>query len=313
MKTRHHWILFSLLACVCFSTQAQEDEPQERFFDRKAEGWFWYKDPKEVTQPPQVPTSPPPPPDSTKAKPKEEKVEAFSVTWLRKNMPKLLDKAIDDPTKENVEAYLYAQRVALDKSQLYAEQARRVVASDPLLDENNRVPLATFAKSFFLRHANNDSREALRYVAQKAGLWLFFDSSCQYCRPQAATIRELASKYGFIAKYISVDGGGLPNIPNFVRDNGHVKLLNLKITPTTVLVVPPNNYYIVSQGMMAEDQLGERILLAADTNNLLTPDLAKKIRTYDRGVLSNDDMKAGASDDPKAWTKYLKERLMGKY
>ena len=64
---------------------------------------------------------------------------------------------------------------------------------------------------------------------------------------------------------------------------------------------------------MAEDQLGERILLAADTNNLLTPDLAKKIRTYDRGVLSNDDMKAGASDDPKAWTKYLKERLMGKY
>lgn len=30
-------------------------------------------------------------------------------------MPKLLDAAINDPTKENVEAYLYAQRVAMDK------------------------------------------------------------------------------------------------------------------------------------------------------------------------------------------------------
>ena len=85
------------------------------------------------------------------SKPADASEEPFSAKWLQQNMPKLLERAIDSPNKENVEAYLYAQRVAMDKSQVYAESARRVVASDPFLDENNRVPLSTYAKPSFLK------------------------------------------------------------------------------------------------------------------------------------------------------------------
>lgn len=303
----------ALFACAS-APHAQSDDGDDapgRFIDRKAEGWFWYKDPKDAPKPPVKKT--PKPPAAKDAKPPAAAEEPFSAKWLQQNMPKLLERAIDDPTKENVEAYLYAQRVAMDKSQIYAETARRVVASDPFLDENNRVPLSTYAKPSFLKGVESGKTEALKHLVTVGGLWVFFDSTCEFCRPQIYSVQELARKHGFHTKFISLDGAGVPELKAFEKDNGHAKLLNLKLTPTTVLVVPPNNYYVVSQGMMSESQLADRLVLAAESENLLPPDIAAKVRTYDRGVLTAEDTQKGAGSDPKDWVQYLKDKLQGRY
>lgn len=305
--------LFLLSMVACFlPAAAQEDTGTGRFFDRKSEGWYWYIDPRDLPQEEKAPTVAPPP-VPVQSNSKAAKKEPFSVEWLRENMPKLLDAAVNNPTKENVEAYYYAQRVAMDKSQRYAEQARQVVANDPFLDENNRVPIASYTKPFFLRETQEGKDNALKHIAKVGGLWVFFDSKCKFCQPQANSVVELSKKYGIITNFISMDGKGLPNIPQFSRDKGHAKQLKLKITPTTVLVVPPNNFYIVSQGMMAQDQLGDRILLAADSNSLLPKDISAKLNAYDRGVLTNDDTQEGRSDDPKQWVQHLKDRLQSRY
>ena len=304
--------LLTLMSLLTVKAWADESPDSSRFIERKSEGWFFYKDPKEKLPPPPA-IVPPPKMEQAQTPKKENTVEPFSVKWLRESMPKLLDAAIDDPTKENVEAYMYAQRVAMDKSQRYAEMTTRVVAADPFLDENNRVPIATYTKPFFLRNAQAGVSEALKHVATVGGLWVFFDSKCSFCRPQVNTVQKLAKEYGFVTKFISMDGLSLPNVPEFEKNTGQASVLNLRITPTTVLVVPPNNYYIVSQGMMAQDQLSERIIIAADSNNLLPKEITLKIHTYDRGVLTNDDTKQGAGDDPKKWVQYLKNKLEGRY
>jgi conjugal transfer pilus assembly protein TraF len=302
-------LLFAAVA-LSLPAMAQEEPAAGQFFSRKSEGWYWYIDPRDEVKP-EPPKVQPPKPSAKTAEP--AKAAPFSVEWLRTNMPKLLDAAINDPTKENVEAYLYAQRVTMDKSQRYAEQSQRVVAADPFLDENNRVPIASYTKPFFLRQAQEGKLEALKHVATVGGLWVFFDSKCNFCQPQVNTANELAKKYGLITKFISMDGKGLPNVKQFVRDSGQAKRLNLKITPTTVLVVPPNNFFVVSQGIMAQDQLSDRILLAADSNALLPKDLSAKMNSYDRGVLTTDDTQQGRTDDPKVWVKYLKDRLESRY
>jgi conjugal transfer pilus assembly protein TraF len=301
-----------LFAAVSLSlpAMAQEEPAAGQFFSRKSEGWYWYIDPRDEVKPEPPKVHPAKPAAKT---PEPAKAAPFSVEWLRTNMPKLLDAAVNDPTKENVEAYLYAQRVTMDKSQRYAEQSQRVVAADPFLDENNRVPIASYTKPFFLRQAQEGKLEALKHVATVGGLWVFFDSKCNFCQPQVNTANELAKKYGLITKFISMDGKGLPNVKQFVRDSGQAKRLNLKITPTTVLVVPPNNFFVVSQGIMAQDQLSDRILLAADSNALLPKDLSAKMNSYDRGVLTTDDTQQGRTDDPKVWVKYLKDRLESRY
>lgn len=302
-------LLFAALA-LSLPAMAQEDPAGSQFFSRKSEGWYWYIDPRDEVKP-EPPKVQPPKPAAKTSEP--AKAAPFSVEWLRTNMPKLLDAAVNDPTKENVEAYLYAQRVTMDKSQRYAEQSQRVVAADPFLDENNRVPIASYTKPFFLRQAQEGKLEALKHIATVGGLWVFFDSKCNFCQPQVNTANELAKKYGLITKFISMDGKGLPNVKQFVRDSGQAKRLNLKITPTTVLVVPPNNFFVVSQGIMAQDQLSDRILLAADSNALLPKDLSAKMNSYDRGVLTSDDTQQGRTDDPKVWVKYLKDRLESRY
>lgn len=297
-------VLLALLLAAFPALPAEE--PAGRFIERKAEGWFWYKDPKEEKKKA-------PEPEQPVVAQAGKKDEPFSVEWLRKNMPVLLSRAIDNPTKDNVAAYLYAQRVAMDKSQIFSEVAQKVVYADPFLDENNRVPLSTFAKPFFLRSLGGAGEEALKHLAGVGGIWMFFDSTCEFCKTQATTIEEMRKRYGFFVKYISTDGKGLPNLPEWVKDNGHAAMLNLRVTPTTVFVVPPNNYYIVSQGMMAQDQLAERVLVAAESNKLLPKPLLAKLNLYERGVLKPEDTSRGAGDDPAEWVNYLKERLKGRY
>jgi conjugal transfer pilus assembly protein TraF len=257
-----------------------------------------------------VPPKPQPPQPA-----RQKAVEPLSVEWLKKQMPVLLDRAIDNPTRENVEAYLYAQRLAMDKSQRFAEMSQRVVYSDPFLDENNRVPIASFAKSSFLYGIDQAADAGLKHLATVAGLWVFFDSRCQHCRVHAETIEAMRKKHGFVVKYISLDGKGLPNIPAWVPDLGQSGTLNVRMTPTTVLVAPPNHFLVVSQGMMAQTQIEERMLVAAESEDLLPRELLANVRRYDRGVLKADDTRdAGVSgQDPAEWVKLLKDKLKGRY
>lgn len=286
------------------------------FLRRSQEGWFWYEVQPELVEP--VPPEPVEPKSTKEADASVKDVqpavtEPFSVEWLRTNMPILMDRAINDPTKENVEAFEYAKRVMLDKSQRYAEMTRDVVANDPFLDENNRVPLATFAKGAFLKQKRVGLEEAMKYLSTKVGIWMFFDSTCAFCHLQARQILDLNKQFNFHTRFISMNGQGMPMLPEYYRDSGQAKRIGLKLTPTTVLVVPPDKYYIISQGAMARDQLEERILVAADSNGLLPEEYRKGTQMFDKGVLTTEDMQDGASDDPKVWVKRLKERLQVRY
>ncbi|MCX7100910.1 MAG: conjugal transfer protein TraF, partial [Methylobacter sp.] len=119
------------------------------YYEDKERGWFWYEEPvldEDVAEP--EPLLPEPPPIQEKkaepepAKPPEAK--PLSAEWFRKNMEKYRDKAIDEPTPQNVSAYMYLQRVMLDKAEKFTEVSQQVVMSDPVLDENSRRPIATF-------------------------------------------------------------------------------------------------------------------------------------------------------------------------
>lgn len=300
------------------STSARLSDPLGKgYFTEKEQGWFWYKDPPAVVPEELASDEAAESKDETsEAKgskdQKPEKLEAFSVAWLRKNMPILLDRAIDNPTEDNVSAYLYAQRVALDKAQNYAEKTKHVVANDPFLDENNRVPLSTFAKKDFLQRAKDGEANALDYLSTRAGIWMFFDSTCDFCHIQSRIIQSVAKRHNFNTRFISMNGKGLPNVAEHYNNNGKAQELGIKMTPTTVLVVPPATYLIVSQGLMAEDQLTERLLVAADSNNIFPDEFKQQINVYKKGVLTTEQLSEGASEDPAVWVKRLKEKISGK-
>ena len=277
-----------------------DDRP---FYERKAEGWFWYHElyqrPPSKPRPAQSP-KPVPSPPSEKTSPRAQSSTGvaggvFSAAWFRRNIPKYLDMAWTNPTPENVRAYFLVQRYAIDRSEQFADQARRVVYGDPLLDELSRMPSSTFAAQKIARLADRARANLLKRLSQKAGLFVFFREDCPLCADQARILAMLKKNYGFAYEAVSepartsttrgsttrgseVTSLALP--AGHVREdaNGLAGRLGVKTWPATFLVTLDGRFYPVGQGAMALEEMSERILLAALRAHLISPDELDRTR-----------------------------------
>lgn len=347
-------------ATIAYSEQTAQEQRQmtaeqkknsANFYDRKAEGYYWYDDPKpkeKEKNPPQTVVQPPPPKKSnvvtmqkqepvqkvviqkntapiTAMNKKGQSPDPMSAEWLRENLPKALDRAIDNPTNadgspsKDVVAYMYMQRILMDKAQNFSTSASRATQLDPLLDESNRIPMDTGAVMQFNRILDADREDAMHYISKKAGLWFFFDSTCSYCVFQLKVLDRFNANYDFSTLYISMDNKPIKDMKQkWKPDQGQAKLLNLKITPTLVLVVPPNNFYIVSQGASSVDTLKNKILMASTVKNLLPKEIKEKIDPYSKGVLTSEQMKRSKEiqdqfdKDPTVIVDYIQKALGNK-
>jgi conjugal transfer pilus assembly protein TraF len=293
--------------------EAGKSNRPSQFEDFKGDGYYWYKQeplpskPKPVVPPLVAPVPP------VAAAPAKEEVRPLSSEWMRANMPKLLDKAVDNPTKENVANYMYAQRVLLDKSQNFSDKVKEVVATDPFLDENNRVPIAQFAQPAFAKGVKDGENEVLDHLGTHAGLWVFIDTpdKCSACEGYVSNIlvgskasKGVATKHGINLRQISV---------NSAEGKTAAKRLNLKLTPTTVLVIPPNGYFVVSQGLMAQTQLSDRLLIAAKASGTLPKELEEKVKPFSKDLLSTEEINTLPSNESASDVmKNMRERIEGK-
>lgn len=255
-----------LASAVVGSSRASAPEDGGAYFKRSSEGWFWYEDLWSDPQPPPEPVEPPP---STSSAPSEP--QPLSAEWLRVNMPKYLDRAIDDPTQENVSAYFYLNRVWLDKGNKFADVAQEVVTQDPMLDETTRRPLATYAANEMNREAGRSRNDALQEIAASAGIYFFFHSECRYCAVQAPVLKAFADAYGFVVIPVSLDGQPLPDghFPNYRADNGQAQHLGVEQTPAMFLARPPDRMVLLAQGALSYAELAQRVLLAGKNLGLI--------------------------------------------
>lgn len=336
-------ILASAIAFTGSSVSASNQGSD--IYGKKPEGWYWYDDPtkQEPIKPKESPKEKPVPKvivmpkEEVKVAPKpkekdkeaqvkiDDKPTAMSTAWLRENYPKMQERAMDNPTNpdgspsKDTIAFMYMQKLVLDKAQNFSTAAYQAVQLDPLLDENNRVPLSTGSVLMFNSLLEKDRSDALDYLTKKAGLWFFFDSTCKYCHHQLATLDRFKKKHDFSILNISVNHKPIPTMKQeWLPDRGHAKMLGLTITPTLVLVVPPNNFYIISQGMSSVDTIEKKILLAATVKNLLPKDIKEKINPYSKGVVTSEQMKKlkavqdDIDKDPTKIVDYIQQTLGGK-
>ena len=269
---RHIWLLtFYLLLASHLAWGADFVPPSEPpFFIDKKRGWFWREIEPELTkQPKSNPDTeakhlpPPIPPQNQQTQSVIPEPSPLSAEWFRKNLERYRDKAIDDPSPENVAAYYYLQRVMVDKAQRFtdvARRVRRVVMSDPLLDENQRRPIATFAANEANYQAGIASEQALAAIAKQAGILFFFRSDCRYCHIQAPLLALLEKRFGFKVYAVSLDGRPMPIglYPDFHVDQGQAHLLGVVSTPALFLMKPPDNIIQLAQGAVSLDDLSGR-------------------------------------------------------
>mgnify|MGYP006285528505 FL=1 len=282
-------LLGAAVQCSTALAAAVPDTP--RFYERGAEGWFWYAEEPAVEaseptpDPPQAITAQPSPaPANTERQTPAPAAPAgpppLSAAWLRANLERYRDSAIDDPSPRNVALYLYLQRLAIDKAERFAEASQRVVWSDPLLDETTRRPLATFAANLVNREAAANRDAALAETAKVAGLWFLFRADCPYCEAQAPLLEVLSARHGFDVQAVSLDGRPLPGgfFPDFRIDRGQARALGVVSTPALFLARPPNGIVPLSQGVLSLAELQRRIVHAATEAGWIEPHWRERSR-----------------------------------
>lgn len=307
--------------------------PAGSFFRGKEDGYFWYEDPEEkkelekrrtmptpppvqAKEPPQKePDKPPPPPPDPVAPPAPPPPAVFSVKWIQEKLPVLRQTAIDNPTEENVAAYMYAQRVMMDKADVFASVWQDVLRKDPMLDENNRFPMSESFKLFALRDADKARTAAIRSINNKAGIFYFFRSDCEYCHAELPLLYTFANEHEFELRLISLDGKPLPNMRDgdYLVDTGQAKTMKVTVVPAIVLAVPPDDVFILTQGYIPYDVLLNRAYLAAEDMGLIDEKYLVKTHPMDRGVLPPNVLKeakdSGIGDDPTAMVAFLREKM----
>jgi len=295
-------------------------------YDEREEGWFWCHDPAlleeeepEPSEEPMVMLTPieptePPEPEILESDQSQDEPAPLSAAWLRTNLPKALERAIDDPGPDNINIrqYLYMQRALLDKAERFAREAQRVSLSDPVLDENNRYPITQFASRAMYQEKQEDRDKRLRWLAEHAGFFYFHDKTCKYCAQQLPLLERIKEDYGLEIVAVSVDNSILQDtsLPTQI-DSGQARRFQIQSVPAIAMVFPPDNVAILSQSIITRRGFENRALAIAEEMDLLTPEVDEELgveRLQYAGKTAPDAERISI-DDPSVFINHVRSEL----
>lgn len=295
------WVLIGLAGVIANGTSAANDrtprqsgwaaergepraeaEPGNAFLRDRERGWHWYETPPE---PPREPE----PPEITEqpGSPAEQKPPAWSVEWLRQQLPIALDRAINEPTKTNLAYHSFLQKMAMERAEVFARRTVEVNNLTPALDPGVTDPFTTFARMQTASIAEQERKKILGRVLDEAGIWYFMSGGCPYCVKMDVVLDGMKTIHPNVAILpISLDGSstGHPVQANWVRDNGHASALGVTQTPTIYLFRPPGDLEMLSVGLLSVSELESRILKLAHRNGWISQEEADRASN---GVMSD--------------------------
>lgn len=228
------------------------------------------------------PPDPPPAPKPKKEEPKKEepKKEApktaekkeppkrledlKTVEEIRKEVVRLRDIAIMEPSEKNIYTYLQANQYVMDKSSYFTDVWRRVVWQNPEIDYNARSPTANFAQVAMKERKNLESDALMDQLARTHGVVFFFRSDCDYCHLQAPVLQSLKQNFKIEVLPITLDGRPMREFPDARPDNGIASVVSrgrgIETVPALYLVSRDQKEIVpLGAGVLAMDEIVERI------------------------------------------------------
>lgn len=318
--------MIRLMAAALFSLLALPVCAQDSYYNRgKEKGWFWYEvEPPPPPEPEPVEPPPPPepiivmqPPPKPEEMPKEpEAPPALSSAWLKANLESYLHQAMDDPTPENITAYLYLHRLMMDKASLFADNAQVAMAAEPMLSNDVRRPRLEAASSVMSKRASEESSLLLRQIATDGKYVMVVSSRCDTCGPFVSAATTLARQSGSTLDIVTVDNSAPASLgPRMVDVRADPKLvatLNPPAVPTLYLLKRDgSNALITASPIAATDMIRTTIDVAYGKG--WVSDVAYQ-RTRSRNDVrialpSSDAIPEDAMSDPKKLTEYLRSKM----
>ena len=184
---------------------------------------------------------------------------------LKNVMPEALNKALDNPTYQNVLTYYLLMQMAMNKSETFSKVSSTLSLLNPSLDESSKR--AQFPKALLLEtnQKQKENEEKLFEIAKSSGIIFVYKGECPYCQSAISQL-ALLNKFNFKIIAVNVDGKFKEEINQYayrhVFDQGIVGVLGIINVPSFVLVVPNSKKQIavVSSSLIKDSDLVSRII-----------------------------------------------------
>lgn len=266
------FLLAAAVTLACAPALAADPDQDDRYWGRKADGWHFYEpDPPPPPETPDPILAPLPP--TAPALPDQAEPAVLSSAWIRENLDHFRDRAIDDPTPENVELVAYLQRLATDRAERFSQVWTRVVQSNPALDETARSPISAIQQSAARAQMSVAKHQAMAKITQRAGLWYFYLSTCPYCAQQEPILERVQREIGLSILPISLDGGPPPTWQDmpYVTNQGQAQELGVMVTPTLVVAdTLTGELHNLAAGLRTNQEIESRLLELGAVNGWIT-------------------------------------------
>lgn len=229
--------------------------------DRITTGWNFYCDPEkpEPEEPPAEAKPAPPPPAVPAPRSYTEQIEDY-----RKELDEKKNRAILEPTPENVQSYMEAQQQMSRMASAFTDQWQRVLFRTPELDINTRFPISQMGGAVYQDQMRVARETSLQEAAANLGFMVVVEDAaqCGLCTPQLEVIARMQASFGIEPMVVTVDGSFHPLFPDAVVDTGQLKKLGLakKPRPFVALVEPKSGIVEpLGGGLLTEDVILERV------------------------------------------------------
>ena len=223
-------------------------------------GWHFYCDRTEEDPEENTAAAEAAPPPVRPATPMERILE------MRKALEEARARAILDPSAENLTAYLHLQKETLQRAASFSDAFRRTVWASPDLDYTLKRPVGALAKRLWSDERRAERASVLARLGERYGLIYLGHAKCPGCRVFGPLLRAFVLRHGLDVLAVSMTGEPLEGWPEAVPDQGRAARLGLSVTafPAVVLYDTRTRRALpVSFGVVAEDQLAERIFALA--------------------------------------------------
>ena len=252
-----------LLGCTWVATGVADTDPP--YWSDSWRGWHFYEVPK-------------PKPDLVQQKelPAHEPVtaapELVAFAQLKRRLEDFKNIAIMRPTERNVRRYMTLEAQVTSRASTFADMAQRIAWSTPALDPTLQGrPVNAQALEVFEQQQQLTRLEQVARLAKDHVLLFFYRSDCPYCHAFAPTLLALQQQVGLQIEPVSLDGGALPGLARYRKDNGIARTLGVTQVPAVFLAQPfTRKVTTIGFGVLSQRQLLERLVRASSPTQLAT-------------------------------------------
>lgn len=166
------------------------------------------------------------------------------------------DRAVLNPTVENIREYLIIQNMIMNQSTRFADNWKKTMLLYPEFDYGISHPTDSAIAQVVQSNLHNQKAKIAKLMAKQFGLLFFYNGSNPLSLVMEKTLTQFASFYGFSIIAVSVDRNIIPHLLPTRIDNGQAMSLGVKAFPALVLVNPKTGaHHILTYGYASINEL----------------------------------------------------------